>query len=83
MNELWGIIPFAFEVLNLFNLFVGGVGYFNHVKLCPVEYTGSTRQYVFVVFSCPDGGEGRWFLTGTGVGEDSVSDVGHGREYLA
>lgn len=83
MNELWGKTEFAFEVLNLSNLFVGGVGCFDDVNICPVEYTGSTGQHVFVVFSCKDGGAGRWFLAGTGVGADSVSDVGHGWEYLA
>ena len=68
MDDLWGAEEFAFELLELSNCFVGGVGCFDNINICPVEYTGSTGELVFVVFSCKNGGAGGWFLAGARFG---------------
>ena len=66
------------ELPKLLYVFLVGETYLDDVKVDPVEYAGFFGSLSVAGDSPCHAGAGGWFLAGSGFGEDSVGNVGHG-----
>ena len=77
-NELPCLEDPGAELPKLLDVLLVGETYLDDVKIDPVEYAGLFGSLSVAGDSACHAGAGWWFLAGSGFGEDSVGDVGHG-----
>lgn len=78
MNEFPCLEDPGEELPKLLDVFLAGKTYLDYVEIDPVEYAGFFGRLSVAGDSPCHAGAGGWFLAGSGFGEDSVGNVGHG-----
>ena len=68
----------ADELSKSYDFFFVGIACFDSRKVHPVPFTGLLSNLGVTLVSCKDGAVWKWFLTGAGLQENSVGDIGHG-----